>query len=38
MAIYGKNNPHCQTVADAERIGKKYNLPTKDLNRASKAK
>jgi hypothetical protein len=24
MATYGANNPHCQTVADAERIAKKY--------------
>ncbi len=25
MAQRGANNPHCQTVADAERLGKKYS-------------
>jgi len=25
MAKYGKGNPHCQTVADAERLGKIYD-------------
>ncbi len=24
MVHYGENNPHCQTVADAERLGRKY--------------
>ena len=24
MAKYGKGNPHCQCVADAERLGKRY--------------
>jgi hypothetical protein len=24
MAQYGNGNPHCQCVADAERLGKKY--------------
>lgn len=25
MAEYGDNNPHCITVQDAERLGKKYS-------------
>ena len=24
MADYGRNNPHCQTVGDAEKLGLKY--------------
>lgn len=24
MSKHGKGNPHCQTVAQAERLGKKY--------------
>lgn len=24
MATYGRNNPHCQTVAEAERLAKIY--------------
>ena len=27
MAQYGRNNPHLQTVADAERISKKEHTP-----------
>jgi len=25
MRDYGQGNPHCQCVADAERLGKKYD-------------
>lgn len=25
MVDYGRNNPHCQTVDDAERLGKLYD-------------
>ncbi len=28
MALYGQGNPHVQCVADAEKLGKKYALPT----------
>lgn len=28
MALYGQGNPHCRTVADAERLAKKYALPS----------
>lgn len=26
MARYGRNNPHCQHVANAERLAKKYGI------------
>lgn len=28
MCIYGQNNPHCQTVSQAETLGKKHALPS----------
>ena len=37
MALFGNNNPHCQTVYQAEELGKQYGV-SKEQKEKAKAK